>query len=223
MRGVEGLHITNNDLRGTGVTVDGVAPEWLIGIEFGCVYPYASDNTVGRSSFTGNRIARCPAQWAQWNYSGASYMTISDNIFDWDYNPAGLSDPSTLYHGTRFGGASISDSTFSGNTYVLDHSGQDNHPWHLMEDFAGDGNTFTDEHWTKSAGSIALVNFPFTDSVYTGCHFHFPTIVTFGWGRRVAAACSTTGRQEGHSYEHLRTHRPRDGVKRQPSQRQVGQ
>ena len=54
VRGVEGLHITGNDFRGTGVTVNGFAPKWEFGFEFACVFPYARDKSIGRSEFSGS-------------------------------------------------------------------------------------------------------------------------------------------------------------------------
>ena len=44
---------------------------------------------------------------------------------------------------------------------------------------AGSGNTFSGEHWTKSAGSMADCVLPFTGSTYADCDFHLPVPVSF--------------------------------------------
>ncbi len=176
VRGVEGLHITNNDFRGTGVTVNGFAPRYTMGFEFGCVYPYAKDPSIGRSEFTGNRVARCASAWFQCNRNGARGMTFADNLFDYGYNPGGIAGSSSAV----WAGTSINDCTFINNTYVLDGSGLEGRPWDLLPDgLAGSGNTFSGEHWTKPAGRMADAKFPFTNSTYTDCHFHLPVSVTF--------------------------------------------
>jgi hypothetical protein len=176
VRGVEGLHITNNDFRGTGVTVNGFTPRYTMGFEFGCVYPYAKDPSIGRSEFTGNRVARCASAWFQCNRNGARGMTFADNLFDYGYNPGGIPGSSSAV----WAGTSINDCTFVNNTYVLDGSGLEGRPWDLLSDgLAGRGNTFAWEDWTKPAGRMASSEFPFTNATYTDCHFHLPVSVTF--------------------------------------------
>ena len=151
VRGVEGLHITNNDFRGTGVTVNGFAPRYTMGFEFGCVYPYAKDPSIGRSEFTGNRVARCASAWFQCNRNGARGMTFADNLFDFGYNPGGIARKQLR----RLGGTSINDCTFINNTYVLAAPVEDR-PWDLLPyGLAGRGNTFSGEDWTKPAGRMA--------------------------------------------------------------------
>ena len=59
VRGVEGLHITGNDFRGTGVTVNGFAPKWDVRLRVRLRLPYAQDKSIGRSEFSGNRVGRC--------------------------------------------------------------------------------------------------------------------------------------------------------------------
>jgi hypothetical protein len=174
VRGVEGLHITNNDFRGTGVTVNGFTPRYTMGFEFGCVYPYAKDPSIGRSEFTGNRVARCASAWFQCNRNGARGMTFADNLFDYGYNPGGI----PAHENAAWSGTFINGCTFRDNTYVL--STGDDQPGDLVVSaLAGSGNTFSGEHWTKPAGRMADAKFPFTNSTYTDCHFHLPVSVTF--------------------------------------------
>jgi hypothetical protein len=191
VRGVEGLRITNNDLRGTGKVVNGFTPtQWLMGIELGCVYPYAADTSVGRSEFSGNRVGRCASAWLNCDYTATEYMTFADNRFDWTYNPAGVSAHKDPPFGT---GARIQNCTFAGNTWVLGKA--DNQPWSVCGARGGSGNTFIDEDWTKPSGSVSTCAMPFTDSTYTDCHFHLPKAVTF------PASASGTGCvfDSGHS------------------------
>ena len=192
-RGVEGLHITDNDFRGTGVTVNGYTSSYTMGFEFSCIYPDASDPSVGRSYFTGNRVGRCDSSWFQCNRNGAEGMTFADNVFNSGYNPGGVAaNASPAWSGTY-----INHCTFTNNTYILDHSGVDDHPWELMlSGLSGDGNTFSCEQWTKTAGSIGLVDFPFTNSTYTDCQFHLPASHGTESGRtsaRFPASASGTG------------------------------
>jgi len=174
VRGVEGLVVTNNDFQGTGVTVNGIAPVYKTGFEFGCVYPYAPDTSVGRSCFTGNRVARCASAWFNCDYSGATYMTFADNVFDWSYNPAGIAGS----HDAAFTGSDMSHCTFTNNTWVL--GTLLNEPWHLLGDqLEGSNLTFVRESWSKPSGNMSLASFPFTHSSYTDCRFHLPVAVSF--------------------------------------------
>lgn len=185
VRGVEGLHITNNLIEGTGTpNVGGFtypltsATSGRMGLEFGCVYPYSANNAVGRSEFSGNKVGRCYSAWYQTNYSGASYMTFEDNVFDDTYNPHGC----TVRASTAFSGVSASHCAFTGNTYVLG-----NHSTVFVSGYSGTANSYSGEDWTKS-GSITA-SFPFTSSTYEACHFHAGNSATIATGSTRDAAC----------------------------------
>ncbi len=175
VRGVEGLSVTNCLLEGNGapevsgytMPLSGSPGSWRMGMEFGCVYPYASDNTVGRSTFSNNKVGRCYSAWYQTNYSGASYMTFENNVFDDSYNPHGC----TVRAGTAISGVSASHCTFTGNDYILG-----NHSTVFVGGYSGTANTYSGERWTKS-GTISA-SFPFTNSSYEDCHFTAGNLAT---------------------------------------------
>jgi hypothetical protein len=191
VRGVEGLRITGNDFRGTGVTVNGFAPKWEFGFEFACVFPYARDKSIGRSEFSGNRVGRCGTAWYNFSYGGARGMTFADNVFDWNYNPAGTAGTPTDWF---WSGTTLSDCRFTNNTYILPAG--DNKPWQLMGITTGNNNTFSAERWTKPSGTMGGgCNFDFADSTYTDCDFQLSVPVRF------PASASGTGCvfQSGHT------------------------
>jgi hypothetical protein len=169
VRGVEGLQVTNNDLRGTGVTVGGIAPRYKMGIELGCVYPYGS---VGASQFSNNKVGRCASSWLNCDYSPASGMTFANNLFDWSYNPGRIAGS----HDGPISGA-LNGCEFSHSTWVLGTTL--NEPYKLVSG-GGDGNAFSGEDWTKPSGSIGGgAGMPFTNSTYASCHFHLHDPVIF--------------------------------------------
>ena len=177
VRGVEGVTLTENDFQGTGAVVNGFDNWTARAIELRCVRPSSIDGSGG-TVMRGNRVGRCRSGWFNLNASSGTYgLTVENNLFDTAYNPAGLAYAVT--HDSPWAGG-VSDSTFSDNVYVLGSGG--NEPWDFMPSaqVSGDGNTFAREHWTKPGGGIGGVcEMPFTDSTYTGCHFHLPKAVTF--------------------------------------------
>ena len=175
-RGVESLHITNNDLRGTGVTVGGVDPVWEMGVELAAVYPYSPDPSVGRSEFSNNRVGRCASSWLNCDYTPTTGVTFANNLFDFSYNPGGI----TGSVDAPING-SLNDCVFTGNTWVLGTA--NNYPWALTSSPQSGGfgtnNVFTSEDWIKPGGTMNLANMPWADSEYYDCHFHLPRSVTF--------------------------------------------
>ena len=180
VRGVEGLRITNCLFEGTGATVAGFEPgSYKMGLEFGCVYPYASDESIGRSVFLNNKVGRCLSAWLNFSYKakGQRYMTFQNNLFDYAYNPHGSAASNDAPWSS---GANLNYCSFIGNKWVLGTA--NNQPWDFVASGspAGGHNTFVDEHWTKPSGTIGgACAMPFTDSTYTRCRFELPKAVTF--------------------------------------------
>lgn len=187
VRGFEGLSVTNCLFEGTGVpSVSdytnplGTETSGRMGLEFGCVYPYASDNAVGRSEFSRNKVGRCYSAWYQTNYSGASYMTFTDNVFDDSYNDHAC--PSLA--GTAISGQSVSHCTFTGNTYRLGTS----HSTIFVSGYDGTANAYSGDRWYSDRSALTA-NFAFTDSTYEDCDFYLPSSVTLASGSTYDAAC----------------------------------
>ena len=146
-----------------------------MGIELGCVYPYAADTSVGRSEFSGNRVGRCASAWLNFSHAGARGMTFADNRFDWYYNPGGVAGRPRDW---AWSGRTLSDCRFINNTYVLP-DGRDR-PWELMGVDKGSNDTFSGETWKKASGTMGGgFNLDFTDSTYTDCRFRVPVPVRF--------------------------------------------
>ena len=102
-------------------------------------------------------------------------MTFADNVFDWNYNPAGHRRHA---HRLVLERDDLSDCRFTNNTYVLPAG--DNKPWQLMAITTGNNNTFSGERWTKPSGTMGGgCNFDFTDSTYTDCDFQLSVPVRF--------------------------------------------
>lgn len=181
VRGVEGLLIDGCLFEGSGATVEGIEPSsWLMGLEFGCVYPYASDTDVGRSVFSNNKVGRCGSSWLNFSYTtkGCHYMTFQDNVFDFSYNDHGADAHNSSPWSSA---ANLNYCTFDGNTWTLGTA--NNQPYYMVSGGTtaqGGHDTFVGETWTKPSGTIgSWVDFPFTDSDYTDCVFHLPKAVAF--------------------------------------------
>lgn len=197
VRGVESLVVTNNLIYGTGTpSVNGYtqpAPEgssfysWRKGIELGCVYPYASNNTVGRSTFSSNKVGRCLDSFYQTNYSGASYMTFANNVFDHTYYPHGcpdrVDDLGASAH-AAFAGISASNFAFTGNEYTLGSP----HNALFVTGYSGTDNAYSGERYTTSRGSISANFNVITNSTFEDCDFgtpeesNWPSVVYLGSG-----------------------------------------
>lgn len=202
VRGVEGLHVRNCLLEGTGrPSVNGFTEprpgyptSWRKGLELASIYPYAKDNTVGRSEFIGNKVGKCYSSWMQTNYGGAAWMTFRDNLWDGTYNPHGCPGKQTRL----FDGVSANHCTFEDNVYIL--------PAHALSSVYGDltetnsrDNVCRRERWSKPSGSLASAAFPYgLGSVYEDCDYDLPRAIAFsaqatGSGNRFNAYGYTGG------------------------------
>ncbi len=174
VRGVEGLHITDNDFRGTGVTVNGFAPRYTMGLEFGCVYPYAKDASIGRS-----RVHRQPGRALRLGLVPVQPQRRPGHDLRRQPLRLGLqpraASPSRLRRLGRHLHQRLQRSRTTPTSWARATAcrGASRPPC------AGSGNTFAGEHWTKPAGKMADCVLPFTNSTYTDCHFHLPVPVRF--------------------------------------------
>jgi len=170
VRGVENVVVTNNDLQGSGATVNGFAPVYLQGIELASVWK----NTVtglGASTISRNKIGRCGSYWLNGASGGFRDMTFEDNVFDYTYNEA---DAGTRATQTFIqSNIACADNTFRNNTWVATDVVA---AWYTLFYFVPgcdlSGNTFEGEDWTHGDGTLSTADWEFTDSDYTNCHFH---------------------------------------------------
>jgi hypothetical protein len=188
VRGWEGLEITNNDFQGTGVIVNGYSPSYVMGLEFGCVFPFASDLDVGRSVFSGNRIGRCQSAWMQCNRSGAAYMTFADNLWDQAYNAGGIASDGPQYG--VIAGTFYDHCVWSDNVYNLGAVTLRPQELYVQSSVTGADNELLREHWTKAGGTMANpVHGTFEDSYYEDCEYHIPRSFAFNTGCTYNSGC----------------------------------
>lgn len=192
VRGVEGLVVTNNLIEGTGApSVNGYTqPDpskfygWRKAVELGCVYPYAEDDAIGRSIFAHNKVGRCLDASYQTNYSGASYVSFTDNVFDHSYNPHDCPEASGRYF-PIVGGVSASHFTFARNEYRLGAP----HSSIYVAGYSGTTNSYSGDRWYSSRASIDANLDVITNSTYADCDFWLPSTVKLGSGCTYDSAC----------------------------------
>ena len=209
VRVVEGLHITNNDFQGTGVSMYGFTPQYGMGFEFGNVHPLPRiPRSAGRTSpATGSAavlgVGPVEPQRCQLHDLRGQRLRL------------GLQPRRRLRRTATLPGAAPTSTTPSSRTTLTSSLG--------VTTCSGDpairdrsGNTFSSEDWTKGAGRMGgLHDFPFANSTYADCHFHLrgPRVRDSRRAPRARAASSKVATPAGSSTETARRHlEQRDGT-----------